>query len=157
MCVLGTATGLAGAWQGPGLACLTSTGFAELVELAAVVDEEAVEEPDAGGPEPRGRGCSGLGRLAAPLLVLDGGWTAVPWACVSEGSGGAATRRPCTGMGFLLSRLTDRSCCECVWDDEGDWPADLDVLEGLLPIFHSIGFGCGNSYTSRPTGSGQVE
>ena len=67
--------------------CLTSTGFAELVELAAVVDDEAVEEPDAAAPGPRpkprprgGRGCSGFGRLAALLLllVLGGGWTAVP-------------------------------------------------------------------------------
>ena len=41
--VLGTATGLAGSWHGPGLPCLTSTGFAELVELAAVAEDEAVE------------------------------------------------------------------------------------------------------------------
>ena len=39
---LGTATGLAGSWHGPSLLCLTSTGF-ELVELAAVADDEAVE------------------------------------------------------------------------------------------------------------------
>jgi hypothetical protein len=60
---------------------LTSTGFAELVELAAVVEEEAVEKPDAAALAPRGRGCSGFGRLAALLLLLlDGGWTAVPCA-----------------------------------------------------------------------------
>ena len=59
---------------------MTSTGFAELVELAAVVEEEAVEKPDATAPGPRGRGCSGLGRLAALLLLVDGGWTAVPCA-----------------------------------------------------------------------------
>jgi len=59
---------------------LTSTGFAELVELAAVAGEEAVEKPDAATPEPRGRGCSDFGRLATLLLLLDGGWTEVPWA-----------------------------------------------------------------------------
>jgi hypothetical protein len=63
----------------------------------------------------------------------------VPWAWVSEGSGGAATRWVCTGMGCLLSRLT-RSWCECECDcddDDDDWPGDLDV-EGLLPIFYSL-------------------
>lgn len=126
LCVLGTATGLAGSWHGPGLPCLTSTGFAELVELGPVAEEDAVRLPDEGP----GRCCGGLGRLAAP----GGGWTAVPCAWVSDGSGGAATRWVCTGKaGFLMSRLTGRSFCECAGEDD-DWLAGLDV-EGLLPIF----------------------
>lgn len=75
LCELGTATGCVGTWLEPRLPGLMSTGVAELVELAAVVAEEAAEKSDE-PPGPGGRVCSGFDRL----VVLDGGWTAVPCA-----------------------------------------------------------------------------
>lgn len=88
-------------------------------------------------------GGNDLGRL------LCGGWTAVPCAWASEGSGGAATRWFWRGMGFLLSRLTGLagSCWPGSWEP-GDGLTGLFV-EGLFPILWckavSSCFGSGNS------------
>lgn len=75
----GTATGFAGSWLPSGLGCLTSTGLVGVTELAGT------DEPGEPLWEDGIRECSDLG-------LMEGGWTAVPWAWVREGSGGAATR-----------------------------------------------------------------
>jgi hypothetical protein len=79
--------------------------------------------------------------LAMPALVVDEGWTAVPWAWVSEGSGGAATRWFCTKMGFRRSCLTGLSSWEPACEDDDEGLAFLGV-DGLLPIFASHSLGC---------------
>lgn len=76
----GTATGFDASWLCSCLPWRTSTAFEGVGEpVAGELDELLCEGPI--------REWNDLGRL---LFV--GGWTAVPWACVSEGSGGAATR-----------------------------------------------------------------
>jgi hypothetical protein len=76
LCELGTATGFEGTWLVPRLPGLMSTGVAELVELAAVVAADEAAEKSDEPPGPSGRVWSGVDRL----VVLDGGWTAVPCA-----------------------------------------------------------------------------
>lgn len=88
----GTATGLVGSYLTSGRG-LTSTGLTDATELAGVDDAEELLREATG---------LGFGRL----LEL------VPWAWARDGSGGAATRWFCTGMGCFVSRFTGfgKSC-----------------------------------------------
>lgn len=56
--------------------------------------------------------------------MVEGGWTAVPWAWVREGSGGAATRWCWTGIGCLVSRFT--ALADSFWIEVCDWCCDCD-------------------------------
>lgn len=111
----------------------TSTGRTDDVNELAGVDEGDGDElvlPSEGMWNDLGRA------LLVVLLLL--GVVVVPWAWASDGSGGAATRWLCTGMGCLLSRLTGLgdSCwpCGCELEDD-DGFEDLADVEGLFPIF----------------------
>ena len=84
-----------------------------------------------------GRGWGGLGLLLLLLLLL----LVVPWACASDGSGGAATRWLWAGIGYFVavaSRFPDLG--ESWWL----WVGVVGGLEEEEGVFPMVG-GCPNT------------